>query len=195
MNKEQNKLNKYCTSMLLDYEIVGDVLSIDNKNYLILNDEINLIDEDGDFEPDSVFKLNDDKDGFVYEFGGRWYTQIKDEELELNELAYVGKAKEKLPTTSFLGIRSGYELMNGMSLYKSWISKAKFLGATALGICERNTLGGVLAFQSECKNANIKPIIGMTIPVQGDKLYDVKLYAKDFQGWLNLLKFNMFTKY
>jgi DNA polymerase-3 subunit alpha len=30
----------------------------------------------------------------------------------------------------------------------------------------------------------------MTISVEGCKTYDVKLYAKDFQGWLNLLKFN-----
>ena len=67
MNKEQNKLNAYCISMLLDFEIDGDVLSIDDKKYLILNDEINLIDEDGDFEPDSVFKLDETMEGFVYE--------------------------------------------------------------------------------------------------------------------------------
>ena len=190
MNKEQTKLYNYCKRMLLDFTIEGEFLLIDGNKYMILNDEINLIDEDGDFEPNVVFKLGEDVLGFVYEFGGRWYTQVEDEELELNELAYVGRAKEKLPTKSFLGIRSGYELMNGMGLYKSWISKAKFLGAESLGICEKNTLGGVLNFQNECKNANIKSIIGMTISVEGCKTYDVKLYAKDFQGWLNLLKFN-----
>jgi DNA polymerase-3 subunit alpha len=190
MNKEQNKLYNYCKAMLLDFTIEGEFLLIDGNKYMILNDEINLIDEDGDFEPDSVFKLTDDVDGFVYEFGGRFYTQNKEQDLTLTELNYIGKAKEKLPTKSFLGIRSGYELMNGMGLYKSWISKAKFLGAEALGICEKNTLGGVLNFQNECKNANIKSIIGMTISVEGSKTYDVKLYAKNFQGWLNLLKFN-----
>ena len=190
MNKEQTKLNTYCLSMLLDFEISGDVLGIDDKKYLILNDEINLIDEDGDFEPDSALKLDETVDGFVYEFGGRWYTQIKDEDLELKELAYVGSAKQKLPTKSFLGVRSGYELMNGIGLYKDWISKAKFLGIETLGICERGTLGGVLAFQSECKGANIKSIIGMTVPIKGSEVYDVKLYAKNFQGWLNLLKLN-----
>ena len=190
MNKEQNKLNEYCKSMLLDVTIDGQNLVIDENKYFILDDQINLIDDEGDFEPDSVFDLEADVAGFVYEFGGRWYTQLKNEELELNELCYIGKVKEKLPTNSFLGVRSGYELMNGLSLYKSWISKAKFLGVEALGICERNTLGGVLAFQFECKNANIKPIIGMSVPVIGLKTYDVKLYAKNFQGWLNLLKFN-----
>ena len=88
---------------------------------MILDDTINLIDDEGDFEPDTVFTLEEDVLGFVYEFGGRWYTQTKDEDLELNELCYIGKVKEKLPTNSFLGVRSGYELMNGLSLYKSWI--------------------------------------------------------------------------
>lgn len=190
MNKEQSRLYNYCKEMLLDFKIEGDLLFIDSKKYMILNDEINLIDEDGDFEPDSVFKLSDDVDGFVYGFGGRFYTQVKKEDLQLNELNNIGKAKEKLPTKSFLGVRSGYELMNGLGLYKSWIQKAKFLGVETLGICERNTLGGVLAFQNECKSANIKPIIGMSAPVIGLKTYDVKMYAKNFQGWLNLLKFN-----
>ena len=110
MNKEQTKLYNYCKVMLLDFTIEGEFLLIDGNKYMILNDEINLIDEDGDFEPNVVFKLGEDVLGFVYEFGGRWYTQVEDEELELNELAYIGKAKEKLPTKSFLGIRSGYEL-------------------------------------------------------------------------------------
>ena len=183
MNKQEVKLYNYSKVMLLDFEIAESVYSIDDNKYLILDDVTNLIDEEGDFEP----QTDEDVDGFVYEFGGRWYTQLKDQELTLTELAYIGKAKEKLPTQSFLGIRSGYELMNGIGLYKSWIQKAKFLGVETLGICERNTLGGVLAFQSECKNANIKSIIGMTIAVEGG---DIKLYAKDFQGWLNLLKFN-----
>ena len=186
MNKEQIKLHNYCKTMLLDFQVDGDLLFIDDKKYLILDDQVNLIDEDGDFEPTTKKQV----DGFVYEFGGRWYTQSMVEELELAELNYVGAAKEKLPTKSFLGVRSGFELMNGMALYKTWISKAKFLGVEVLGICERNTLGGVLAFQSECKNANIKSIIGMTISVEGSGIYDIKLYAKNFQGWLNLLKFN-----
>lgn len=186
MTKQQNKLNSYCKSMLLDYQVDGDLLLIDGKQYLILEDQVTLINSEGDFDPQTDRRV----DGFVYEFGGRFYTQAKDEELQLNELVYVGQAKEKLPTKSFLGIRSGYELMNGMGLYKTWIQKAKFLGVDTLGICEKNTLGGVLAFQSECKNSNIKPIIGLTISIEGSTTYDVKLYAENFQGWLNLLKFN-----
>ena len=97
-----------------------------------------------------------------------------------------------MPCKSFLGIRSGFELGNGLSNYSSYVSKAKFLGTTALGICERNTLAGVLEFQGTCLSNDIKPIIGMTIPVKDSRnnVYDIKVYAKDFQGWLALLKFN-----
>jgi len=190
MNKEQNILSEYCKNRLLDFEIIESALFIDDKKYFILSEDINLIDQEGDFEPDSVYELGEDFSGFVYKFGGRWYIQNKKEELTMTELIYIGKAKDKLPTDSFLGVRSGYELMNGIGLYKDWIKKAKFLGVSSLGICERNTLAGVLSFQSECKKANIKPIIGMTIPINGDSLYDAKLYVKNFQGWLNLLKLN-----
>lgn len=184
MTKLENLL-KYIRTMLLDAELSGNVLVIDNKQYLVLEDEL-ILDEDGEFAPIT----NEDVDGFVYEFGGRWYTQLQDEEFTLSELCYIGTAKEKVPTKSFLGIRSGYELMNGMGLYKDWIAKGKFLGCETLGICERNTLGGVLAFQNECKNNGIKSIIGMTVSVKGNDVFDLKLYAKNFQGWLNLLKFN-----
>tara|TARA_R110001606_G_scaffold399171_1_gene581287 strand:- start:14976 stop:16472 length:1497 start_codon:yes stop_codon:yes gene_type:complete len=169
--------------MLLDFSIKGDVLMFNSFQYVILDQSIVIVDDEGDFSPVTDLQV----DGFVYEFGGRWYLQTKNEELEMTELAYIGIANEKVTTKSFLGIRSGYELMNGMGLYKDWITKGKFLGVETLAICERNTLSGVLAFQNECVQNGIKPIIGMTIPLSGS---DVKLYAQNFQGWLNLLKFN-----
>ena len=187
MTKEQNKLHEYCKSMLLDFKIEEGVFTIGESKYLVLDEDVLLVDTEGDFNCGAV-DMREDVDGFVYEFGGRWYTQDKQSDLQLSELKYIGNSNEKLPTSSFLGIRSGYELMNGLGLYKDWIAKAKFLGIKTLGICEKNTLGGVLAFQSQCKEAGIKPIVGMTIQIQGTEVYDVKLYAKNFQGWLNLLK-------
>lgn len=183
------KLETYCKKMLLDFEIEDDILTLGDAYFQIIeDDDMKLFDEDMEFIPNKTAAK--EIDGFVYEFGGRWYIQIKDEEVDLKELHYLGKAKEKMRTKSFLGIRSSYELMNGMGLYKEWIKKAKFLGIEALGICERNTLSGALVFQNECENNNIKSIIGITIPVKGIDVFDIKLYAKNFQGWLNLLKFN-----
>ena len=186
---QAKKLKEYCVSRLLEFEIEGNGYLIlkGEKEYYIVNQDAQIVNEDNEFLPTCVNEV----DGFVFEFGGRWYLQDSDEEeLQLNELNYYCSAKQVVPTQAFLGIRSGFELMNGMGLYKDWIKKAKFLNVEALGICEKSTLSGVLSFQKECSSAGIKSIIGMTIPVKGDKLFDVKLYVKDFQGWLSLLKFN-----
>jgi DNA polymerase-3 subunit alpha len=184
--KQNKKLEQYCKEMLLDYEIDGGLLSIQNKEYEILHEDVLIFDGDLEFLPNNVFEV----DGWVYEFGGRWYLQLQDEAVSMDELRYKGKAVQKLPTKSFLGIHSGYELLNGMGLYGSWIKKAKFLGIEALGICEKKTLSGALVFQNECIKHGIKSIIGLAVPMQGELTkFDIKLYAKDFQGWQSLLKF------
>lgn len=188
--KQIKKLEKYCQTMLLKYSIEDDIINIDDKYYKIITDtERKLINEESEFLVEDDY--NKDVGGYIFEFGGRWYIQDQDEkEIQLNEVKYLGKAIGKLPNESFLGVRSGYELMNGMGMYSEWIKKAKFLGIKNLGICEKNTLAGALVFQNECKSNDIKSIIGMTVPVKGNEVFDMKFYAKDFQGWQNLLKFN-----
>lgn len=185
------KLKQYCETMLLDCSFEDESILIGEKTYLIItNDDLRLFDEEMNFLPafDSDYEL-DGEDGFVYEFGGRWYIQEYDSsDIDLTELKYINQAKQQIPTNSFLGIRSGYELMNGMGLYEEWVKKAKFLGIKALGICEKKTLSGALVFQTECERNGIKSIIGLTIPMSNGS--DIKLYAKTFQGWLELLKFN-----
>lgn len=184
------KLEKYCKTMLLDFVIDESLLILGEEVYSIIEDDSKILfDEEMDFFQQEDWE--DDIDGWVYEFGGRWYTQSKDSlEVEFKELKYVGKAIDKLGTKSFLGVRSGYELMNGMGLYGDWVKKAKFLGVESLGICERSTLSGALLFQNECLKNGIKPIIGMTIPTKHKTQFDIKCYVMNFQGWLNLLKFN-----
>lgn len=182
-----DKLKKYCQTMLLDFQFEDEYVTIEDKEYFIINDDRNLFDEELNLNIEEI----EDVEGCVYEFGGRFYISKYGEKLTLNELKNVGSAKQKIPTKSFLGIRSGYELMNGVGLYKDWVKKAKFLGIETLAICEKNSLSGALSFQKVCKNAGIKSIFGITIQVIKDKqTSEIKLYVKDFQGWLNLLKFN-----
>lgn len=173
--------------MLIDYEITDDVITVNGTDYFIVDENQTLFDEDLNFMP----AILDECTHAIYFFCGRWYVQKEGEVVDMKEFKYIGKAKQNLETKSFLGIHSGQELMNGMYLYKSWIEKAKFLGVETLGIIEHKTLRGALMFQKECAKNNIKSIIGLSVPVSyGTEEFNVKLYAKDFQGWLNLLKFN-----
>tara|TARA_R110002074_G_scaffold135393_2_gene279944 strand:+ start:239 stop:1780 length:1542 start_codon:yes stop_codon:yes gene_type:complete len=186
--KHLEKLTKYLDSKLIQYTIENEVININNTSYGLVDEGDSIFDEDMEFFPRSKLDVG----GMIYSFAGRWYTQsIEHGQLELSELVYVGDSKSKLPTKSFLGIRSGYELGNGLGNYSTYIKKAKFLGTKSLGICEKNTLAGVLNFQTSCIANDIKSIIGMTITMQGvNVVYDAKVYAKNFQGWLALLRFN-----
>ena len=183
------KLRAYCETMLIKFDIEEDSIEINDKIYKIVTDDTQTL-FDEDFES-AISDSEVEDDGYIYEFAGRWYTQNKGESVSLDELCYIGEPNIKIPTESFLGMRSGYELMNGMGLYKTWVKKAKFLGVKALGVCEKNTLSGALEFQNECVANGIKSILGITVEVvEGKSTSDVKLYAKNFQGWLQLLKFN-----
>lgn len=153
------------------------------KDGLLFDDEFHLI-------CDETFC-----DNYVFSFGGKYYWTPKGSEKspKLNRLKYLGKAKMDYPTVSFLGIHGGFELLNGSRTYSDWVKKAKFLGVKNLGICEKNTLAGILKFQLECLKVEIKPIIGETVSVyveKEDRFYDIKCFVKDEEGWLNLLSIN-----
>ena len=183
------RLTNYLESKLIKYtlDLESTIVKINNVSYGLADKEELIFDEEMNFLPISELNV----DYIIYNFAGRWYANEMDSELTLTELIYIGNAEQKLPTKSFLGIRSGFELGNGVGNYSTYIKKAKFLGTTALGMCEKNTLAGALNFQKECISNGIKSIIGMTISIQGNEsIYDAKVYAKNFQGWLALLKFN-----
>ena len=185
------KLKRYIEKMLLDITIENNILFIGDKGYKILDSD--KIYFDNDFEWLPKLKHNEKLHGWVYFFMGRWYIHEDDgSDVSLNELKNIGKAVSKIPTENFIGIHSGYEILNGVGVYEDWIKKAKFLGVKNLGIVEKHTLSGVMDFQSQCKKADIKPIFGMTISIINEDGNDflIKCYAKDFVGWQSLLKFN-----
>lgn len=179
----RKKFYEYLKLMLIQYEVVGECVEVNNEYYYIPD------------EYDNIFEIHipeelqiEEVTKFVYEFGGRWYVQEFEKDYDFKEFVYIGKAKQNLPTPSFLGIHSGYELMNGVGLYKDWVKKAKFLGIEALGICEKNTLSGALAFQLECQKNDIKSILGIEVKMKEG--YTLKVYCKNQDGWFALLKLN-----
>ena len=126
-------------------------------------------------------------------FGGSHYIiDFEQDEIELQELVYLGKSTDK-ETSDFpyLGMRGKFELCNGSKNYNDWVKKALFLEQSHLGICEKNTLAGTLPFQNECKKNNLPFVIGETIDVRVDsEIIEIKLYVQSQTGWQSLLRIN-----
>lgn len=198
-----NELVSYLEENGIAYIRLSDsVVDIDGKKY-----ELYRPTEDGSFFDDGFgfIGMPCDSTGhntsetlydrYVYRFGGVWYWLDKgaEESVRLNRLKYLGESSFPLPTETFLGVHGQYELLSGSGTYTDWCRKAKFLGVRNLGICEVNSLAGVLKFQMECQKFDIKPVIGMgctVYDVRNDVRFVVKVYACNEAGWMDMLTLN-----
>lgn len=187
------KLKEYLKRNKIKFEELSETtVRVDDKTYELIypDNQERLFDDSFEMTCDDTVE-----DNYVFSFGGNYYWTPKGTETDpqLNEFRYLGISSSDLKTDSFLGIRGEREPLNGSRLYKYWCLKARFLGITSLGLCEKNTLAGTLKFQLECSRSNIKSIIGATYTVfreQEDLRYDVKIYVKNSNGWQNLLLIN-----
>jgi DNA polymerase-3 subunit alpha len=132
---------------------------------------------------------------YVYNFGGNFfYTKTNDtKKPKLNLFKYVGKCNQ-ISDFDFtpLGVHGKYEILSGSREYNAWCKKTKFFKYNKLGICEKNTLAGLMQFQLNCDKAGIKPILGETINIKtknGD-IHEGKIYIKNIEGWKNILYIN-----
>lgn len=192
---------------IVTVEGVGDFLYIqpDDEGYII-DERFSFVVSDEEFDV-----LYDERVNYIlFEFGGKfYYSHIKKDHSRLDktvlfrpefiDFKYLGTSTdEDIVPFVHLGVHSEYEFLNGSSNCELWATKAKFNRMTALGICDKNTLAGTLAFQSACLSKNIKPIIGETVSVASEydpqveiqETFDLKLYAINKQGWRNLLLVN-----
>lgn len=92
-----------------------------------------------------------------------------------------------------------YSLLDGLSKIPQLVKTVKDLGMDALAITDHGVMYGAIEFYKACKEAGIKPIIGveMYIAKRSHKDKEVKLdsepyhltvLAKNYQGYLNLIK-------
>lgn len=127
----------------------------------------------------------------AFSFGRNWYYYDVREEFCFNILKYVGKRQPCRLGIPFvnLGIHTPYELLNGSGDLKLWVRKAKYLGQTALGICDYNTMAATLNFQKECVAAGIKHVFGYSFSLAhiGEKV-DMKIYSLTQKGLRNMLR-------
>lgn len=127
----------------------------------------------------------------AFEFGRNWYYYDLREDFKFNILKFIGKRQESKKNIPFvnLGIHTPYELLNGSGDLGLWVKKAKVLGHTAIGICDRNTMAATLNLQKQCAKAGIKHVFGYSFSLEykGEKV-DMKIYCQSQKGLRNLLR-------
>jgi len=127
----------------------------------------------------------------AFPFGNNWYYYDLREAFQFNLLKYIGKrtpCKKNVPFVN-LGIHTPYELLNGSGDISLWIKKAKQMGQTAIGICDRNTMAATLSLQKECAKAGIKHIFGYSLTIQHkEEKVELKIYCQTQKGLRNLLR-------
>lgn len=91
-----------------------------------------------------------------------------------------------------LQVASAYDLLSSTASIDKLIAKAKEYHYPALAITDKNVLYGVVEFYQKCLAADIKPIIGMTVTIQGYlnpiNSYELILIAESTAGYHELLK-------
>ena len=60
-----------------------------------------------------------------------------------------------------LHVHSEFSLLDGQSRIQTLVERARELGMPALGLTDHGVMFGVLDFYRACKDAGVKPVIGM----------------------------------
>lgn len=208
---ENNKLSvsesKINDSDIVSIEGVGTFLYVHPFDGKIIDEDFAFILSDEEFDLLDEKKVN----YILFEFGKKfYYSSLKQSKNryneiiykpEFNDFKYLGTTKE---TTEYilpfvhLGVHSEYEMLNGSGACELWAKKAAFMKVKALGICDKNTMAGVLSFQTACEKKGVKSIIGETVTVaidyseekQNQETFELKLYVLNYEGWKNLLLIN-----
>ncbi len=135
--------------------------------------------------------LNDGIEYIVFKFGDNFYYHNVNKEFTLNILKYIGERTELKHNIPFvnLGVHTPFELLNGSFMPDEWVRKAKYLGHTALGVCDRNTMAACFIFQKECDAAGIKPVFGYSLTIESEGFkFGAKVYVQTQRGFRNLLR-------
>ncbi len=85
-----------------------------------------------------------------------------------------------------IGIKTDYSLLQSLIKIPDLMNYLVVNNIDSVGILDDNLFGSI-SFYEQCKKNNIKPIIGLIINIGNNKAY---LYAKNYDGYLNLLKIN-----
>ena len=147
------------------------------------NPEFNLMENPAILMEEGIFFV-------TFSFGKNFYYYDLREKFRFNILKYTGKKQSNRINVPFvnLGVHTPFELLNGSGDISLWIKKAKWMGQSAIGICDRNTMAATLTLQKECAKQGIKHVFGYSLTVEENgQGVDLKIYVQSLQGLKNLL--------
>ncbi len=104
-----------------------------------------------------------------------------------------------MPNFVHLHNHTQYSLLDGLSKIPELVKRTKDLGMNATAITDHGVMYGAIEFYKACREAGIKPIVGVEMYVakrshkdREGKLdsepYHLTVMAKNYQGYLNLMK-------
>ncbi len=134
---------------------------------------------------------DEDINYIVFKFGDNWYYYDTRKDFKFNILKYIGEREKCVHEQPFvnLGVHTPFELLNGSFSLSDWVKKTKYLGQSALGVCDYNTMAGALILQKECKAAGIKHVFGYSLTFSdGIEKVGAKIYVQTQEGLQNLLR-------
>lgn len=194
------ELTQWLDAQNIDYSVIDDeVVDIPNFGKMFLADlsgvetifkgkddnlQFNLMENPDVLQDEEIFFV-------AFPFGNNWYYYDLREEFRFNILKHIGKPKPLKHSIPFvnLGIHTSFELLNATGSLEGYCRKAKWLGHSAIGICDRNTMAATLNLQKECAKAGLKHIFGYTLTMlHYETKVDMKLYTFTNEGLHNLLQ-------
>lgn len=90
--------------------------------------------------------------------------------------------------STHLYVRSCFSLLESTIKVEDLVAKAKAEGFQSVALVDHLVLGGALPFYKAAKVANLKPIIGLSFDlIINENGYETVLYAKDDEGYVNLM--------
>lgn len=91
-----------------------------------------------------------------------------------------------------LQVMSTYSLLQSTNRIPELVQTAKERGYTTLALTDKNVMYGVVAFYNACRQAGIKPLLGLTLTTQNvtdaTQATDLIFLARDFTGYQQLMQ-------
>ncbi|MBU4315264.1 DNA polymerase III subunit alpha [Patescibacteria group bacterium] len=89
-----------------------------------------------------------------------------------------------------LHVHSHFSLLEALPSPKALVARAKEQGAKALALTDNGTMYGAIDFYKACKDAQIKPIIGLDLYIAQNKMTDKRARIDDRPYRLTVLAYN-----